>query len=64
MSPFPHAYWLKVLDFFRGDHRKAWVWFNEANSLLGGQKPIDMIRKGRSKKLMAFIDGQLQGWHP
>ena len=64
MTKFPHAYWLRVLEYFKGDSRKAWVWFNEANPHLGGQKPIDMIRKGRASKLMAFIDAQLQGWHP
>lgn len=64
MTRFPHAYWLKVLDYFKGDTRKAWVWFGTPNPHLGGHKPVDMIRKGRTQKLMAFIDAQLKGWSP
>lgn len=59
----PHAYYTKVLDHFRGDNAKAWAWFNQWNPQLGNV-PIDMIKKGREKKLMAFIDSQLNGWFP
>ena len=59
----PHAYYTKILDFFHGDHSKTWAWFNTWNPHVY-DVPMDMIKKGREKKLMAFIDSQLNGWHP
>lgn len=60
MNVLPHAYYVKILNFFGRDHSKAWEWFNTFNPSLCAV-PMDMIRKGREKKLMCFIDSSLEG---
>ena len=43
-----------VAGFFKNQD-KTMLWFNTPNPLLGEQTPKDMIRIGRSKKLIKFI---------
>lgn len=43
-----------VASFFNNAD-KTMLWFKIANPLLGGVSPRDMIRLGRSKRLMKFI---------
>lgn len=47
-----------VADFFK-DVDKTILWFYTPNPLLGEQTPRDMIRIGRSKKLIKFIRNAL-----
>lgn len=47
-----------VADFFK-DADKTILWFYTPNPLLGEQTPRDMIRIGRSKKLIKFIRNAL-----
>ena len=47
-----------VADFFK-DADKTMLWFNTPNPLLGEQTPRNMIRIGRSKKLIKFIRNAL-----
>jgi hypothetical protein len=52
----------KIADLVRGffkDEEKTRLWFHTENPLLGGSVPIDMIRQGRSEKLLKFIQGSL-----
>lgn len=42
-----------------GDLDKTMLWFQVSNPLLGGLSPRDMIRVGRFKKLMKFIQTAL-----
>ena len=49
-----------VNTFFRDD-KKTTQWLNTSNPLLGGQEPIEMIFKGRTEKLVDFINNQLEG---
>jgi hypothetical protein len=47
-----------VAEFFN-DTEKTVLWFKMPNHLLGGMSPRDMIRVGRFKKLMMFIQTAL-----
>ena len=47
-----------VAEFFK-DENKTMLWFRTPNPLLGEQTPRDMIRIGRSKKLIKFIRNAL-----
>lgn len=47
-----------VAGFFK-DQEKTILWFNIPNPLLGGMSPKDMIRVGRFKKLLNFIQTAL-----
>jgi len=44
-----------VSGFFQGDRDKTMLWFSMPNPLLGEMSPRDMIRIGRFKKLLKFI---------
>jgi uncharacterized protein (DUF2384 family) len=47
-----------VANFFK-DEQKTILWFNTPNPLLGNMTPRDMIRIGRFKKLLNFIQTAL-----
>ncbi len=47
-----------VADFLK-DKDKTILWFTMSNPLLGDLSPRDMIRVGRFKKLLKFIQGAL-----
>ena len=49
-----------IRGYFKGNTRKSIDWFHEPNPCLGGIKPIEMIRNGRSDKLLMFIRSQLE----
>lgn len=46
---------LIVAEQFSGDLNKTKLWFSTANPLLGDVAPSDMIRVGREKKLLSFV---------
>lgn len=48
-----------VGSFFK-DSEKTLLWFQVPNPLLGGMSPRDMIRIGRFKKLLNFIQTALE----
>lgn len=48
-----------VAGFFKDDQEKTLLWFCIANPLLGGMSPSEMIRIGRFKKLLNFIQTAL-----
>lgn len=48
-----------VAQFFEGDKNKTVLWFRIPNPLLGNITPRDMIRFGRFKKLLKFIQNAL-----
>jgi uncharacterized protein (DUF2384 family) len=53
----------KIADLVRGffkDEEKTKLWFHTENPMLGGIKPIDMIRQGRSEKLLKFVQAMLK----
>jgi hypothetical protein len=47
-----------VAQFFRDEHKTV-LWFKTANPLLGDMTPRDMIRVGRFRKLLRFIQNAL-----
>jgi uncharacterized protein (DUF2384 family) len=44
-----------VAEHFEGDPVKTALWFKTPNPMIGDITPRDMIRLGRSKKLIRFI---------
>lgn len=48
-----------VAQFFDGDEEKTILWFKTPNPILGDISPRDMIRFGRYKKLLKFIQNAL-----
>lgn len=48
-----------VAGFFKNNQDKTMLWFAMPNPLLGGISPRDMIRIGRFKKLLNFIQTAL-----
>ena len=53
-----------IKDYFKGNTKKSIDWFHEINPCLGGIRPIEMIRNGRSDKLLSFIRSRLDGNFP
>lgn len=54
--------WATALNLVAGffhDEKKTIIWFSMPNPLLGGMTPRDMIRVGRFKKLLNFIQTAL-----
>src|SRR5579862_7618647 len=54
--------WATALNLVAGffhDQKKTIIWFLMPNPLLGGMSPRDMIRVGRFKKLLNFIQTAL-----
>ena len=50
-----------VADVFSGDAEKTALWFKTPNFLLGELAPRDMIRMGRYKRLLKFIQEAREG---
>lgn len=48
-----------VAEFFSGDSDKTQLWFSTPNPLLGNIPPVDMIKMGRERKLLAFVQTAL-----
>lgn len=49
-----------VAEHFNGDLKKTALWFRTPNPLLGNLSPRDMIRFGRFKKLLKFIQNAVE----
>lgn len=49
-----------VAGHFKGDLSKTALWFRTPNPLLGNLSPRDMIRYGRFKKLLKFIQNAIE----
>ena len=50
---------INLVGTFFKEHDKTMLWFQVPNPLLGGMSPRDMIRVGRCKKLLKFIQTAL-----
>jgi antitoxin Xre/MbcA/ParS-like protein len=48
-----------VAQFFEGDQEKTLLWFKTPNPMLGNISPRDMIRFGRYKKLLKFVQNAI-----
>jgi hypothetical protein len=48
-----------VAEFFGGDRTKTSLWFSTPNPQLGNVAPLDMIRIGRVRKLLSFVQTAL-----
>lgn len=54
----------RLVNTFFKDEKKTTQWLNTKNPLLGEQEPIEMIFKGRTDKLLKFIQNQIEGNSP
>ena len=50
---------LNLVEGFFQDQKKTILWFSIPNPLLGDMSPRDMIRVGRFKKLLNFVQTAL-----
>ena len=50
---------LNLVEGFFKDRHKTMLWFSTPNPLLGSMTPRDMIRLGRFKKLLNFVQTAL-----
>jgi hypothetical protein len=48
-----------VAEFFEGNSSKTLLWFSTPNPQLGDIAPVDMIKIGRVRKLLAFVQTAL-----
>ena len=48
-----------VAEFFAGDQSKTLLWFSTPNPRLGNLLPLDMIKMGRVRKLLTFVQTAL-----
>lgn len=53
-----------ILNFMKGDQKKATVWFYFPNPLLGGDSPLHLILTNRVEKLLGFIKNNIEGNFP
>lgn len=51
---------ISLVNIFFKNRKKSVKWMEIANPLLGGLKPIEMVQRGRTEKLHAWILGQLR----
>ncbi len=58
-NKIPHEYFMAVKDYFYGDETKAWSWFRTPNPNFHMQSPLQLIKDGKAKKVMLFIDYKL-----
>lgn len=60
----PQEYFDKIKKYFNDDDKKTWDWFKARNPAFGMFSPLDMIKLGRQKKLMLWIDNSMKGIFP
>jgi hypothetical protein len=48
-----------VAEFFGGDRARTLLWFATPNPQLGEMTPLDMIKIGRVRKLLTFVQNAL-----
>lgn len=49
----------RLKRYFNGDTKKVWEFMKAKNPHLGGVSPLEMIRAGREKKLIDFINSYI-----
>lgn len=49
-NPWPYVY-----EYFDQNFEKTLDWFVTRNPMLGGVSPYEMLKRGRSEKLLQFI---------
>lgn len=55
----PQNYFDKVKQYFNGDEKRTWSWFNEINPKFGMLSPMAMIKVGRKHKVIQLIDKEM-----
>lgn len=55
----PQQYLDKISDYFKGDHKKIYLWWKTKNPAFGMVSPLDMVKMGRIRKVKQFIDNAI-----
>lgn len=55
-----HQYFVKVKNHFNGDEKKAWEWFKNLHPNFGMLSPLNMIKLGKEKKVIEFIESKMR----
>ncbi|HXK00714.1 MAG TPA: hypothetical protein VNF93_02370 [Buchnera sp. (in: enterobacteria)] len=51
-----------IKEYFNGNINKTFTWFTTPNSYLGGLSPLNMMKNGRTDKLLKFIKAHKEGY--
>lgn len=44
-----------IIQHFKEDHVKVYLWFLTPNPMLGEVSPVEMVRNGRANKLLRVV---------
>lgn len=55
----PQEYFNKVKKYYHGDDKKTWEWFKTIHPNFGMLSPLNMIKLGREKAIIQFIDEKM-----
>lgn len=56
----PQLYFDKVKKHFNGDDKKTWQWFSTIHYDFGMLSPLNMLKLGREKKVIQFIEKNMR----
>lgn len=56
-----HDYFSKVVDYFNGDIKQAWRWFETINPALGLLSPKDLIADNKGARVEVLINKAIKG---
>jgi Protein of unknown function (DUF2384). len=56
-----HRSYQKVVEYFQGDKFKAIAWFDVAQMGLKGKTPNELIKRGRHREVVEFINKLMGG---
>ena len=56
----PHIYFDKVKKHFFNDDKKTWDWFKQSCPAFGMLSPLNMIKLGREKKVISYIEKEMR----
>jgi hypothetical protein len=54
----------RVKSLMQWEEKKALLWYQSINPLLGGTTPETLVRLGRGHKVLGFIKGAEDDSHP
>jgi hypothetical protein len=54
-----NKFFLLVKSYLDNDPVKTWKWLQTPNTELYGFSPIEMLKQGRKRKLMGFIENTI-----
>ena len=55
----PHDYFTRVKNYFNGDDKRTWDWFQCRNPSLGMFSPLNMLKLGKDREVKTLIDKEM-----